>query len=339
LYGTASPRAVAQTPSKSAVLGGIKLALAKYPTLAGKKVEIIYEDDACTPPKAAAAANKLIDIDKVQVLINGVCSGSMLAVAPIAEAHKVILFTPISNSPKVSDAGDYIFRTSASAVRIGQTVSRGVSALGYKKVAVLYENAAFPVDWQTTFSDTYTGAGNTITTKESFESKTTDLRTQLLKIARTKPQAVVIVANSSVTSNLALKQMRELKINLPVIGNEYFSVKPVVQNPDAEGVITVTYKYDAGAPAFKELIAQYEKGYGTILGEDIYIALAYDGFDVLAQAISACNGTDPECIKSELYKMKDFPGVSGNITIDEKGDTAREFVLKRVTGGKMVEIR
>jgi hypothetical protein len=37
--------------------------------------------------------------------------------------------------------------------------------------------------------------------------------------------------------------------------------------------------------------------------------------------------------------MKDFPGVSGNITIDEKGDTAREFVLKRVTGGKMVEIR
>jgi branched-chain amino acid transport system substrate-binding protein len=182
----------------AAVLGGIKLALAKYPTLAGKKVEIIYEDDACTPPKAAAAANKLIDIDKVQVLINGVCSGSMLAVAPIAEAHKVILFTPISNSPKVSDAGDYIFRTSASAVRIGQTVSRGVSALGYKKVAVLYENAAFPVDWQTTFSDTYTGAGNTITTKESFESKTTDLRTQLLKIARTKPQAVVIVANSSV---------------------------------------------------------------------------------------------------------------------------------------------
>src|SRR3989338_7288540 len=79
-----------------------KLSVKKRPMVAGKTVEVIYEDDACDPKQAATAAQKLLNIDKVQIVINGVCSGSALSIAPITEAVGAILFTPVSTSPKLT---------------------------------------------------------------------------------------------------------------------------------------------------------------------------------------------------------------------------------------------
>lgn len=118
------------TTSGEDVGNGWKLAVSKRPTIAGKQVEVIYEDDACDPKKAASAANKLISVDKVKILINGVCSGSMIAVMPIAENAKAILFTPVSTSPKITDGGDYVFRTSASSVHTAKAMADAITKLG-----------------------------------------------------------------------------------------------------------------------------------------------------------------------------------------------------------------
>lgn len=322
------------------IANGFKLALADRDTIAGKKVEIIFEDDGCDPKKAASAANKLINIDRVKILVSGVCSGSTLAAAPIAEQNKVILFTPVSTSPKITDAGDYVFRTSASSIKTAQAASGLLDTFGYRKIAVLFEAADYTVGWKDAFIKEFTAVpGNSIVTTESVVSTDTDLKTQLLKIAQSKPDAVMFVLNSTVTLNSAIKQMRDLKIDLPVIGNEYMGVRPIVENPLAEGMFASLYSYDSDAPKLVALLKRYKDTYGNLPSTEIYPALAYDGFNVLMDAIEACGGDDPECVKAALYKTAGYQGISGLITIDKNGDTERRFTLKEIKGGKLVDLK
>ena len=317
---------------------GFKLAYEKNHMIGDKKVEVIYEDDACDPQKAVAAANKLISIDKVHVVVSGVCSGSSVSAAPIAEKNKVILFTPVSTTPKLTTAGDYIFRTSASAVVTAQAIANYVAGAGYKKVAILFEAAEYPTGIKDSFSDTFTKIpGNQIIATESSAPKEVDFRSQLTKISKMNPDIMLIVMNSTVTANAVLKQRAELNIKIPVIGNEYFIQKDVIANSFSEGIMASTYKYDATSQALKDLVAQFKTKVGAAPSQDMYVALAYDGYNVLFGAMQKCGGDDADCIKSELYKVKDYPGISGNITIDQNGDTAREFVIKKIHNGAIVD--
>jgi len=92
---------------------GIELAVEEINSRGGiknKKIEIIYEDGQCKPEPAVTAAQKLINVDRVSVIIGEICSSATLAIAPITETAKVVLISPGSASPKITEAGDFIFR-------------------------------------------------------------------------------------------------------------------------------------------------------------------------------------------------------------------------------------
>ncbi len=318
---------------------GWKLAVLKRPELAGKKVEVIYEDDACDPKKAVSAATKLINIDKVKILVNGVCSGSMVAVAPVAESNKVILFTPVSTSPKITDAGDYIFRTSGTGVHTALAYEKYLKQSGYNKIAIIFENAEYPVGIKEAFQPIFTkDTVNSIVAVEGVNSNDTDMRSQLLKISALKPQALVAIFNSSVTANAFIKQIKDLGIKLPVFGNEYFAFSVVVENPDAEGIYATQYDYDLNAPTYLDYLNEYSKTYGKKPSQDIYAALPFDGYNVLADVIESCKGDDPECLKKGLYAVKGYKGITGEINIDEKGDTQRQFTLRKIQNKQLVNV-
>lgn len=318
---------------------GWKIAVKKRGAVASKMVEVIYEDDACDPKQAAAAAQKLLNVDKVQIVINAVCSGSMLSIAPITEAAGAILFTPVSTSPKITDAGDHVFRTSASSVHTARAIAAFLATQNYQKVAILFENAEYPVGIKDAFTTSFTAiSGNAILAAEGVNTKETDMRTQLTKLSSVKPQAIIVMANSTVTANAFIKQAGEFGIKVPVVGNEYFGFTDVVANPAAEGIYITQYKYDSMAAGFRDYIAEYEAVYGKKPSQEIYAALPFDGYNVLADAIEKCAGTDPDCVRDALYGTKGYNGITGTITIDDKGDTDRMFVVRRIKGGTLTDI-
>lgn len=318
---------------------GWKLAVKKRPTVAGKTVEVVYEDDACDPKQAAAAAQKLLSVDKVRIVINGVCSGSALSIAPITEAAGAILFTPVSTSPKLTDAGDHVFRTSASSVHTARAIAAFLAAQKYQKVAVLFENAEYPVGIKDAFTAQFGAvAGNSIVAAEGVNTKETDMRTQLTKLSSAKPQAIIVMTNSTVTANAFIKQAGEFGLKVPVVGNEYFGFTEVVANPAADGIYVTQYEYDRTAQAFMGYIADYEAAYGKKPSQEIYAALPFDGYNVLADAMEKCAGTDPDCVRDALYATKGYSGITGMITIDANGDTDRKFVVRRIKGGALTDI-
>lgn len=92
---------------------GIQLAVDetnKKGGILGKKIETVYEDDQNTPSSSANAGQKLINNDNVIALIGSVTSKCSIALGPIANESKIPMITSDSTNPKVTQAGEYVFR-------------------------------------------------------------------------------------------------------------------------------------------------------------------------------------------------------------------------------------
>ncbi len=319
------------------IANSVKLAHSLNSTAGTKKIEMVYEDDSCDPKKAASAVQKLIEVDKVDVLISGVCSGPTLAAAPIAESHKIVMLALAATSPAITTIGDYTFRTSASSEIIAPAVSQFLGKQGYKNIAIIFEKADYTVGWKDALKKILP---STITLKaeESFLPTDTDLRTQLTKISTTKPDALVVAANSTITANMVIEQARTLGVKAVLVGNEYFGYPQIASNPKAEGAFGTIYKYNSESPELKKLLSAYGEKYGKNPSLEVYAGLAADGYNVLVDVIKNCDEVTSECIKNGLYAVSGFKGIMGDITIDANGDTKREFTLKKIQGGKLVSI-
>ena len=85
----------------------------------GRPLKLIVEDSKCTSADAITAYKRLTDVEGVKIILGATCSGATLGVAPLAEQEDVILLSASSTSPDITDAGDYIFRTAISALKVG----------------------------------------------------------------------------------------------------------------------------------------------------------------------------------------------------------------------------
>jgi branched-chain amino acid transport system substrate-binding protein len=260
-------------------------------------------------------------------------------VAPIAESHKVILFTQVAESPKITTAGDYVFRISASSVLSAHGMVEGLTKLGLNKVSVIFENAEYTVGMKDAFVKEFTeNKANTILATESFGSKDTDLRTQLSILGKSKPQILVVFANSTITANIVTNQLKDLGLKLSILGNSYFGSSPTRENPNNAGNYVVVYKYDTTAPELLKFLADYKNRFGKEPAQNFYAAISYDGYNVIFNAIKECGSDNSECIKKALYGVKDYQGITGKITIDQNGDTMREFNLKKIVKGVLTDV-
>src|SRR3989338_4432265 len=127
-------------------LNGVKLAVDEINAVGGVKgrmIELIAEDSRCTGADAASAAQKLVNVDKVVAIVGGQCSGETLAAAPIAEAAGVVMISPLSSSPDVTQAGTFIFRDYPSDALKSKAMAAYLNEEGLEKLAMMSENTDF----------------------------------------------------------------------------------------------------------------------------------------------------------------------------------------------------
>ena len=264
----------------------------------GKKLEMIYEDGKCNGQDANNAANKLMSIDKVPVILGGLCSGETMAFAQAANNNKTVVFSPCSSSPKVTDAGDYIFRDYPSDNFQGSYAADYVfNKLGKKNVAILYVKSDWGTGVEGVFKDSFKKLGGNITLEEGFDPGTKDSRTLLAKVKNSKTDLVYYVGYTE-TSVAALQQAKQLGINLPFLGADGWDDAKLWQQAGTSGEGAMYTVVAQSLPAdFKAKMKQQ-------IGNDEVIvcsAPAYDATKIIAQIISKV-GINPEDIKNELYK-------------------------------------
>jgi len=332
IYGESMRDAVRLAVEEINNAGGIK----------GRPLIVIYEDGKCSGKHAASAAQKLINVNKVKIIIGGICSSETLGAAPIAEAAKVILFSPGSGSPDITNAGDYIFRNFPSDASADRKMAELAIDRNLKNIALLVETTDYAQALKRVFINRFSELGGKIVADESFTSEATDMRTQITKIKAQNPEAIYFVPQTPARAIIAIRQFKELGLNVQILSNEMINSEAVLKEFGilVEGVFFAEPAFDETRPLSKAYLDKHKAKYGT-LGEGlppVYLATTYDAVYILKEMIEKY-GEDTSKIKSGLYGIKNRQGAAGSLTIDQNGDPVFEYVVKVIKGGKAVEVK
>ncbi|MEE7627554.1 ABC transporter substrate-binding protein [Methylobacter sp. Wu8] len=304
--------------------------------LVGKKIELIYEDDKTDSKVAVSAINKLISIEKTQIIIAGVTSSSALSIAPIAEKNKVVLFSPCSSNPQLTNAGDYIFRNWPSDNAEGEEMAK-FAHKSYKKIAVISMNNDFSLGLRDIFIDSFKKLGGEVTFSDSFQSGTSDFRSIVTKLKTVQYDAIYLPAHAFEAANF-IKQSKEMGVNTQFLGVDTYESPEFIKiaGNSSDGVIYTNLSFN---PALKSTTVEnfsnvYFKKYGQ--NPEIYSAQSYDALKIIALAIKKAGDSASGAVKAQLYDIKDYDGVSGLTSFDSNGDVTKPAIIKHIKDGQFL---
>lgn len=302
----------------------------------GSKIQLVYEDGQCDGKFGTSAAEKLTSVDKVKFIIGGTCSSETLAAATVTEAAKVLLVSPGSSSPKVSEAGDLVFRTYPSDNGKGKVLAQYAIDQKYKKVGAISEQSDYALGLKGVFEDALK-AGGVEVTSETYTKENSDFRTQLLKMKNAEVEAVFVNPQTPDKGLLILNQMKEMGFKAKimtqeVVGTDTDTLKKA--GDFVEGAVTadVLPPEDGGIAAFR---ADYKAKYAKDLNFESIAAGAYDAMYLLRDAMAA-KGDDVDQVKAYLYALTGYKGINGTFGFDKNGDPTLSHALLVIKGAKAV---
>ena len=304
----------------------------------GRMIKLIVEDTETKSEKAVEVGSKLIDIDGVQVIVGPMMSPSVLSLAEKANSAHVVLISPSATAPKVSDAGEYVFRVCPSDLLQGKALADVAKAKGYTKVATLVVNNDYGVGLQDTFEKDFPGQ---VVAKVKFESGKGDYRTELETIKAKNPEAIMLVAYPE-SGTVILKQAGELGLNVEWLAAEGIADPKMLERPEVipqmEKMLLTKPSSPKSLIAYQHFLKLYHQKYGSDKDPGIYGDYAYDATMMAIMAI-AYGGNDGEKIKDALFFVGDhYKGATGDKTFDENGDVTSDFDILAVKDGKMVTV-
>lgn len=318
-------------------VNGIKLALSK---MKNKNIEFILEDDKSEAIEATNAIRKLINVDKVSVVIGEVTSSNTLAMGPIAQEAKIPLLSPAATNAKVTMVGNFISRACFTDDFQGVVMARfAVNDLKKKNAIILIDNSSdYSKGLAKSFSDEFVKLGGKFASKEelTYVQKDMDFQSLLRKIKRANPD-VIFLPGYYAEVGLIIKQARSLGITAPFLGGDGWDSPDLFKiggNAMKGNYISSHFAPDDKDPKVQSFVKDYEKAYKVKPGA--MAALGYDAIGIVADAISRSKSSKPADINAAILATKNYNGVTGSITIDENRNSKKAAVVLETTTNSFI---
>ena len=290
----------------------------------GRKLELIYEDTESTSEKAVEAVHKLIDINKVKIIIGTYSSWAGLATGEITNKRHILQMAIAPTSPQMRKVGPYFFNMSATDDVLAPKLARGaIKVTGAKRWGSIIQNDPFGIGIEVHTCKTVKELGGECVTKVRFEHGEKDFRPELQRLFAAKPEAVFFTSQGE-DAKLLLKQIYELGLKPP---KGFWADYMTMWSSDAIAETAEGIRgWVAGARAATDYINKYKEKYGeeplTVWG-----SYAYDAVWTVSMAVNYANTTDPEVLKDVLPLIaRRYNGVTGNKTFDKDGMQADEDI-------------
>ena len=314
--------------------GGLEVGGKKY------DVELVIEDNESKAESAVKANTKMISQDDVIAIVGPQSSSQAVPAGEVANKYKTVMISPWSTNPNTTLDRPYVFRGCFLDPFQGPVVSNFISdEFGLTKAAVLYDVAA---DYQKGLAEEFKkawekrhGAGS-IVAYESFTTKDTDFSSQLTKIIKSGAQ-VLFAPQYYNEVPLVVQQAKELGWKGPIVGSDSWGSTETVQlcGEACYGLYFSTHYAAAGAKgATKAFIDRYNDTYGYI--PDDVAALTWDALRLAEQAIKDAGkvtgriAKDREAVRNALANIKNFAGITGNMTFTQEGDPIKCAVIVKI---------
>src|SRR2546421_3588550 len=327
-FGTSSHNGIQLATNEVNGAGGIK----------GRQIVVIALDDEGKPEEAATAATRLIASEHVLALLGEVASTRSLFMAPKAQAAKVPMVSPSSTNEKVTAVGDYIFRACFIDPFQGYVMAKfATETLKLKKTAILRDvRNDYSVGLAKVFNDNFTKMGGQIVDNESYSSGDVDFKAQLTNIKGAAPQALYVPGYYTDVGLIA-RQAREVGLTVPLLGGDGWDSEKLYEIGGAAlrgSYISHPHSRGHPSPRSQEFVGKFKKAYGGQVPDSL-AAQAYDAAGMLFDAMKRAKDLTGPSIREALAQTKDYRGVTGDITMDEKRNATKPAVVLRVgKGGK-----
>lgn len=308
----------------------------------GRQIELIIEDNQSTEDGAARAASKLLQTDRVHILLGASRTGPSLAMRPIAEQAQIPMISLAANVAIV-EGSEWVFKTAQNDRVVIERMIDDMTTRGYQQIAIARDASAFGEGVTETFTELGTEAGIEVMTEQKFAPDASDFTAQMVNIRNANPEAAVIWGIPPAAS-LAQVAYRQLGLAAPVyqshgIGNQVFLE---TAGDAAEGLLAplgrmlVAEQLPEDDPQ-KEVITQFISDFEAEYGESpsTFAGHAYDGFTIAVNALDEV-GTDPNALRDAIESVENWAGVSGVFTMtpeDHSGLSKEALVMVTVENG------
>lgn len=312
-------------------------------TVGGKEyqVELVIEDNESKGESAAAVNTKLITQDEVLVIVGPQSSKQAVPAGGVANDLKTPMISPWSTNPNTTLDRPWVFRTPFLDPFQGPVIANfATDELGFSNAGVLYDVASdypnglaefFKKGWE----DIH-GAGSVVA-YESFTTGDTDFSAQLTNIIDSGAEFIFSPQYYNEVA-LIVQQAHELGFEGPVVGSDSWGSAETVElcGEDCYGLyFSSHYAAEGATGATKDFIDKYNAQYGYV--PDDVGALTWDALNIVKQAIQDCGeitgdiAADRQCVRDAMANIKEFPGITGNMTFTEEGDPIKCAVIVQIS--------
>lgn len=327
---------------------GVELAIGEINAAGGVEVfergqlpiTVITRDVRSDGAAGIQAAREII-ASGVVAAIGADVSDVTLAIAPLFQEASVVLMSPSSSAPKISDAGDYIYRNYPSdELEALNTADHIFNQTGLRSAAVIAQQTEFGLGQKNSFIERFRMLGGREIGQESYPGTASadDYARIAQSIESTDPPAVYIAGYTPDTVAVA-RALRAAGSDAALFGTS--SILPAeLQEGDIADVEGLQFPLASWDPRstdenVRQFVAAFQRQYA--MEPDVYAAHAYDAMNMIALAIREA-GLDPQELRFYLNGMNPYAGVTGATDFDDKGDVRKFHRMYEIRGGVAVPI-
>jgi branched-chain amino acid transport system substrate-binding protein len=311
----------------------------------GRQLQLVHYDDGSDANKANGFAKRLIDDDKVDILIGGTTTGSTMSMVPLAEKANIPFISLAGAVVIIEPVKKWVFKTPHTDRMAAEKVFENMKKRGISKVALLSETSGFGQSGKKETEAVAAKYGITLVASETYGPKDTDTSPQLTKIRNTVGVQAVFVFGLGQGPAIVAKNYKQLGIALPmyqshgVASDEFLklagSAAEGIRLPSPAQLIPT--KLAANDPQ-KPVVTAYALTYKTRYQQDVssFGGYAYDGLMIAVDAIKRAGGTDKAKVRDAIEATHGYVGSSGNVnmsTTDHMGLDLSSFRMLEIKGG------
>ena len=325
-------------------LDGVKLAHQQYPTVDGKKIELVVVDNKSDKVESANAVKRLIEKDNVRAIIGTYGSSLAMAGGEVAEKAGIPMVGTSCTNPLVTQGKKYVFRVCfIDPFQGAGAADYALKELKAKSAAMLIEvTEDYSVGLGNFFKQNFTKNGGKIVSVMNYQKGDQDFTAQLTEIISKNPDVLYIPANFA-EGAIIMRQARELGAKFSILGGDAMDNPEMVKigGESVEGFSYTSFAYSPNmpeklmSPIQKQFTAQWRKAFP---GKDpaALTGCGYDAYLLIYTAIKNAKSTDPEKITAAIASTKDMPGVTGTTTINKTHDAEKSVGIIKIENGRQV---
>lgn len=311
----------------------------------GRQLQLVHYDDGSDANKANGFAKRLIEDDKVDIMIGGTTTGSTMSMVPLVERAGIPFISLAGAVVIIEPVKKWVFKTPHTDRMAAEKVFEDMKKRGITQIALLSETSGFGQSGKKETEGVAAKYGINIVANETYGPRDTDMSPQLTKIKATPGVQAVFVFGLGQGPAIVTRNYRQLGITLPlyhahgVASDEFLKLA----GPAAEGVRLpspaqlIPEKLAANDPQ-KQVVTEYEKTYKAAHKTDVstFGGYAYDALMIAIEAIKKAGGTDKEKVRDAIEQTKGFVGTSGTFNMsptDHMGLDLSAFRMLEVKNG------